>query len=783
MTELKKDDVITLDITDLNNLGNGVGRYPDEKGRVVFVRGAVSGDRVRAKIIKTSSDFAVARLEEILVSSPCRIEKDECTAPMSCGGCVYRAVSYEHELELKHNYVKNAFFKAGLKYVNILPVVSTGEFSGYRNKGQYPLTQTKNGVSTGFYAAKTHKIIPSESCAIQNPIFSKITAFVCDFATQKGISIYDEISGKGLIRHIYLRIGELTGEVMLCLVINGKKLPFAEEFVSLVTKKFPFVVSIMLNINEKNTNVVLGERYISLFGKGGIEDELCGLRFFITPQSFYQVNRKGAQLLYQKAKDAAELRGGEIIADLYCGTGTIGLSMADRAKKLYGIEINESAVECARENAKRNGIENAEFLAADAGDPQNILGLTKGVVPDVVIIDPPRKGSTRELAECLADLGVERVVYVSCDADTLARDCTYFAENGYIIGDVQPVDMFPRTGHVECVAVLKRNESFLIDLHLHIDGAISVENAIELSKITGVSLPTDNKDELISYLQVGRECKSLGEYLECFKLPCKLLCTPTAISHAIYRIQEELKAEGIFYAELRFAPQLHTESMTQEEVVKAAIDGLQRSDLHSGLILCCMRGENNREANYETVRLASLYGGKGVLAVDLAGNEFAYPTEDYREIFAYAKSLGVRFTLHAGEAAGADSVKTAVEFGASRIGHGVRSIESEEVLAQLAEKKIPLEVCITSNLQTKAIASLEACPVKALMKKGVAVTLNTDNPTVSGTSMNKELSVAKALGLSKEEIRALLLNSAEYSFASSELKETMKKNINKNFSI
>ncbi len=459
MTEnilLKKGDTVELDITDLNNLGNGVGRYGSF---VVFVRGAVAGDRVRAVIIKINKSFAVARLEKILTSSAYRQERDACTAPLSCGGCVYRHITYEHELELKQNYVKNAFVKAGLKDVNILPVLSTGEFTYYRNKGQYPVGRTKNGTVAGFYAAKTHNIIPAEGCAIQNKQFGEIIRFVCSFADLKSWSVYDEESGRGLLRHIYLRVGEVSGEIMLCLVINGDSLPYADEFTKEARKAFPNVVSILLNKNKENTNVVLGKEYVTLYGKEGIEDELCGLRFFISPDSFYQVNRKGAELLYRKAAEAADLCGGEILFDLYCGTGTIGLSMAHLAKELYGIEIVEGAVECARENAERNNIKNATFLCADAGKRENILSLTGGASPDAVIIDPPRKGSTRELAECLASLAVKKVVYVSCDADTLARDCTYFRELGYSIGDVQPVDMFPRTGHVESVVLLTRGSN------------------------------------------------------------------------------------------------------------------------------------------------------------------------------------------------------------------------------------------------------------------------------------------------------------------------------------
>lgn len=452
MTELKKDTVIELDITDLNNLGNGVGRID---GKVVFVRGAVSGDRVRAKIIKVNKSFSVARLEEIIKPSADR-EDGFCDMPLSCGGCVYRHIKYERELELKHNYVKNAFIKAGIPDANVLPVISAGRECGYRNKGQYPLTKIKGKTVAGFYAAKTHNVVPAEDCAIQNPVFSPILRTVCELADEQGWSVYNEETQSGLLRHIYLRIGERTGEVMLCLVINGSSLSGSDALVKRITEKIDNVVSIMLNFNSEDTNVVLGKEYRTLYGKSGIEDELCGLSFFISPASFYQVNRDGAEILYGKARELADLKGGELIADLYCGTGTIGLSMAKNVKKLVGVEIVESAVECAKENAKRNGIENAEFICADASDKDILLSALGGCVPDVVVIDPPRKGSTERLVDTLAELSVNRIVYISCSPDTLARDAVYFLKNGYLMGSVQPVDMFPRSGHVESVVCFKR---------------------------------------------------------------------------------------------------------------------------------------------------------------------------------------------------------------------------------------------------------------------------------------------------------------------------------------
>lgn len=452
---MKKDAVISLEITDINNLGCGIGRYTD--GRVVFVKGAVTGDTVEARIIKVNKSYAVAKMEKLVKASPYRLAGEFCAAPLSCGGCVYRHIIYEHELALKQEYVKNAFIKVGLKDVNVLSTYRTGRMAGYRNKAQFPVGQNKNGVFAGFYATKTHNIVPISSCRIQNEGFAPIVEAVCRFATERRISAYDEASGSGILRHIYLRTGEKTGQIMLCLVINAQKLPYSSELVEMIREKFPSVTGILLNVNTRNTNVVLGDRFITLWGNDYIEDELCGLRFRISPQSFYQVNRDCAELLYREAEKRAELKGDEVLMDLYCGTGTIGLTMAKKVKKLVGIEIVEQAVECAKENAELNKIDNAEFFCADASNAQAILKCAGGERPDAVIIDPPEKGSTRELVECLASLEVPKIVYVSCNPDTLARDCVWFAEAGYEIGNVLPVDMFSRTGHVESVVCLKRN--------------------------------------------------------------------------------------------------------------------------------------------------------------------------------------------------------------------------------------------------------------------------------------------------------------------------------------
>ncbi len=452
---LNKGDKLTIKIEEINNLGCGVGHAED--GRVIFVKGAVTGDTAEVEIIKVNKSFLVGRLCRVITPSEHRADEKFCSAPLACGGCVYRHITYSHELELKRDYVENAFRKAGLPSVAVAPVLSPSGEKGYRNKGQYPVCIFKGRIRAGFFASKSHNIVPAEGCSLQNENFEAIVSFVCGFAEREGWTVYDELNGHGLLRHIYLRIGEKTGEIMLCLVINGENIPASEKFVNEIKERFPAVVGVLLSINKKNTNVVLGDRFVTLFGKDHIEDILCSLRFKISADSFYQINREGAEVLYGEAAKKADLRGDEVLMDLYCGTGTIGLSVANKVKKLCGIEIVPAAVECARENALRNGITNAHFFCADAGSREVILNAAGGVRPDAVIIDPPRKGTTKELAECLASLSVPKIVYVSCDPDTLARDCVYFSELGYEIGTVQPVDMFPRTGHVESVVCLTRN--------------------------------------------------------------------------------------------------------------------------------------------------------------------------------------------------------------------------------------------------------------------------------------------------------------------------------------
>lgn len=455
---ISKNDRFEVEITDLNNMGSGVGHLED--GMTVFVPGAVTGDRVLALAIKVTKTYAVAKPESVILPSRYRVGSD-CTASLSCGGCVYRHVNYEYEKECKRNYVKAAFRKSGLQDVAVGELRSAGVLAGYRNKAQYPVGVDRNGkLFAGFFAANTHRVIPAADCRLTPTLFGEICRSVLALCDTISVSAYNEQTGNGLLRHLYLR-QNTAGEIMLCLVINGKELPREKELTREICKRFPQIVSLYININRENTNVVLGKEYRLLAGTFYLEDTLCGLRFRISPQSFYQVNHNACELLYGIAKEKACLSGNERLIDLYCGIGTIGLSMIDRAKSLVGVEIVPEAVECAGENAALNGIENAKFMCADLSEQEGMLARVaketgEGFSHSVVILDPPRKGTTKDLIDEIAVCGVPKVIYISCNPDTLARDCAIFREKGYEIGEVTPVDLFPRTGHVECVVRMTR---------------------------------------------------------------------------------------------------------------------------------------------------------------------------------------------------------------------------------------------------------------------------------------------------------------------------------------
>lgn len=453
---LQKNTVHTVKIEDMNFLGFGVTHID---GMAVFVKGAVTGDLAEIKIIKTAKTYAVARVERLVEKSDKRVE-DGCPVSTACGGCAFRAIDYHYEKELKENSVKQSFIKQSMNDVCVAPLTFCHRLSHYRNKGQYPVRKVDGEIIIGFFAAKSHRVLNCLDCDLQNEAFAPILREIRDFLAEKNISIYDEESGSGLVRHIYLRIGEKTGEIMLCLVLNGEKLPYEEEFLKIIKEKFPNVKSLYINTNTKDTNVVLGDKYRLLYGREYIEDILCGVRLRITPASFYQVNRDAAELLYKKASELADFKGDELLLDLYCGIGSIGLSMAKNVKKLIGIEVVPAAIECAKKNAEINGITNASFYCGDAADAEKLLDGAKATegnfVPDTVILDPPRKGCAEELLAFLTKLSVKKIVYISCNSETLARDAKFLTQNGYKMSTVFPFDLFCRTGHCECVTKFEK---------------------------------------------------------------------------------------------------------------------------------------------------------------------------------------------------------------------------------------------------------------------------------------------------------------------------------------
>ncbi len=454
---MKKNEIVRLEIEDLNNLGFGVAHV---EGKVVFVSGAVTGDVVEVQVIKVNTSYAVAIVKKLLVSSSLRTE-GRCPYP-ACTACAYKNIEYAHELKTKQENVRTAFRKAGLAQIEVLPVASTMQTEGYRNKAQYPIGRdAKENYVFGFYAPKSHTVKEAASCPLQPKIFAEILDLLRVFFREHDLSVYDEKTGKGLLRHVYLRRADTSGEILLTLVINGRSLPCEEALVSRVRAAFPAVVGILLNENREDTNVILSDAYRTLFGQNYMTDELCGVRLKIAPSAFYQVNHDGAELLYSEAKKLAGLKNTDLLLDLYCGTGAIGLSMASEVRELIGIEIVPSAVECAKQNAAASGIKNASFFVGDAADTEKFLAQAEKkrgekICPDVVILDPPRKGCDAKLLSFVASLSPRAIVYVSCNPDTLARDVAILAPLGYTTDRVQPVDMFPATGHVESVVSLTR---------------------------------------------------------------------------------------------------------------------------------------------------------------------------------------------------------------------------------------------------------------------------------------------------------------------------------------
>lgn len=450
---MKKNDIIQLAFTAMTAQGMALGRH---EGMAVFVPLAAPGDVGRVRIVKVEKNFCYGRLEGLLSPSPCRIEPD-CPCFAQCGGCCYRHITYEEELRVKQQRVRDALERiGGFASLPLEPILGAPQRDGYRNKALLPLgAGPDGGLAMGFYAVNSHRIIDCHGCRLHPPQFNRLMEAFRGWAEKYPAPVYEEPAHTGLLRRLYLRQGYATGELMACVVANGESLPHEKELVEALRAAVPGLTTVVLNTNRDRTNVALGKGLRTLYGPGVIHDRLCGLGFSISPLSFYQVNPAQAQRLYEKAAEYAALTGEETLLDLYCGTGTIGLSMARQAKGLVGVEVVPQAVADARENARRNGITNARFLCADAAQAARQLE-RESVRPQVVVLDPPRKGCSRELVETVAAMAPQRIVYVSCDPATLARDLRLFASLGYPPQKAAPVDMFPATAHVETVCFLSQ---------------------------------------------------------------------------------------------------------------------------------------------------------------------------------------------------------------------------------------------------------------------------------------------------------------------------------------
>ncbi|HJB68685.1 MAG TPA: 23S rRNA (uracil(1939)-C(5))-methyltransferase RlmD [Candidatus Fournierella excrementigallinarum] len=462
-----KNTLARLTIESLSSDGSGVGRL---NGKAVFVPATAPGDDVTVKIVKDMGRYAFGIVEELHVPGPGHIRPD-CPVCRPCGGCCFRHLDYEAEARAKEGFVADAFRRlGGFGALPVLPLLTGPLTDRYRNKVQFPVGYDKDGnVTFGFYAGRSHRLIPCRDCLLQPRALNDIAAAVCAFLQAHRIPLYNEETHRGLVRHIFLRQGWHSGQVLLCLVVNGRSLPDSEQFCAELTAQFPQIKTIVLNVNRQKTNVITGEECISLFGAGYIEDTMCGVPVKLGPLSFYQVNTPAAERLYAVAREFAGLRPTDTLLDLYCGMGTIGLSMADDCGALVGVEIVPEAVESAKANAAAMGVQNARFLCADAGQAAAQLA-DESLCPQVVCLDPPRKGCDAATLDAVLAMAPRRVVMVSCNAATAARDCRYLADRGYRPVKVQPVDLFPRTKHVETVVLLsKLNAKQHIEVELNLD--------------------------------------------------------------------------------------------------------------------------------------------------------------------------------------------------------------------------------------------------------------------------------------------------------------------------
>ena len=449
---LNKNEIYETVVTDYTAEGQGVAHVD---GCAVFIPNAIAGERCRVRIEKVGKTWAAGKIVEILEKSPHRVNR-ACPISASCGGCDFHHMDYAEETRLKADRVRQALNRIGGESFTEMPILSAPTCEGYRNKAQYPVAWKNGRAYAGFFKAGTHEVVENKRCLILPQETDLVKDIVMDYVNQYRITVYNESTHKGLLRHIYVRRGAVSRQILVCLVVNGRKLPRVEELIARL-EKIPGFTTLVLSVNTKRANTILGDEFITLYGPGYIEDTLCGLNFRLSPRSFYQVNHHQAQRLYDTAISLAGITKEDTVLDLYCGVGTITLAMARSAGKVIGVEVIPQAVQDAKDNAQRNGIENAEFFCGDAG--QAALELeSKGIRADVVVVDPPRKGLNADTIEALARFAPRRIVYVSCDPATLARDVALLKQRGYAVQSATAADLFPRCAHVESVVCLSRKQ-------------------------------------------------------------------------------------------------------------------------------------------------------------------------------------------------------------------------------------------------------------------------------------------------------------------------------------
>ena len=460
---LEKNGIYETTVVDYTAEGQGVAKI---EGCAVFIPNAIAGERCRVRIEKAGKTWAAGKIVEILEKSPHRVQR-ECPISSSCGGCDFWHMDYEEETRLKADRVRQALNRIGGENLSEIPILSAPTCHGYRNKAQYPVSSKKGSAYAGFFRAGTHQVVENERCLILPEETDKVKKLVIDYVNHYRITAYDETTHKGLLRHIYVRRGAVSGQVLVCLVVNGRKLPHTEDLIDRL-QNVPGFTTLVLSVNTRPGNAVLGDEFITLYGPGYIEDTLCGLDFRLSPRSFYQVNHHQAERLYEAAIAQAEITTDDLVLDLYCGVGTITLAMAKAAGKVIGVEVIEAAVQDAKDNATRNGIENAEFFCGDAGKAALELE-AKGIRPDVVVVDPPRKGLSADAIEAMAKMSPRRIVYVSCDPATLARDVALLKEKGYSLKNAMAADLFPRCAHVETIVLLSKLPDTTVEVEIDME--------------------------------------------------------------------------------------------------------------------------------------------------------------------------------------------------------------------------------------------------------------------------------------------------------------------------